>query len=277
MRDGCFLLKDYICYWNSSMLQQTERISYHQRKTSCAYCYNQGYCVQGNLQNKSDFTCVCPKCVSGTLCLFSPSQFSISLEYFFERKKWNNYHSIVPSLFFLFGMLFNGLCLLTFARLRARRMGTGIYLLINSIRSQLIFITLLIRITCLHMIDQIILNEEVNRVLCKSLPYLMFSLNYVSLWLTAFVTVERAIAATLPAQFPSFRKPKSAVFLSVLLSTFVFASMYPHLNQYKLINHSSNLHPWCILENESNEQSFMQYISLIHQISSFVLMLLLHW
>ncbi|CAF2986944.1 unnamed protein product [Rotaria sp. Silwood2] len=148
-------------------------------------------------------------------------------------------------------------------------MGTGIYLLINSIRSQLIFITLLIRITCLHMIDQIILNEEVNRVLCKSLPYLMFSLNYVSLWLTAFVTVERAIAATLPAQFLSFRKPKSAVFLCVLLSTFVFASMYPHLNQYKLINHSSNLHPWCILENESNEQSFMQYISLIHQISPF--------
>ncbi|CAF2106989.1 unnamed protein product [Rotaria magnacalcarata] len=269
IRDGCFLLKDYICYCNSSMIQQTECISYHQRQISCTYCYNQGYCVQGDLRNKSDFTCVCPKCVSGTLCQFSPSQFSISLEYLFEKAKWNMYHFIVPSLFFLFGMIFNGLCLLTFAQPKARRTGTGIYLLINSITSQLMFITLFTRIIFLHTIDQLILSENINRVLCKSLPYLMFSLNYISLWLMALVTVERAMTALFPTLFNSFGKPKSAAFLSVLLFIFVLASNYPHLNQYKLINHPSSLHPWCIRENESNGQSSIHYISLIHQISPF--------
>ena len=246
-RDGCFLLKHYICYCNSSAIQKSECISYHQRQTSCGHCYHQGYCVQGDLRNKSDFTCVCPKCVSGALCQFSPSAFSISLEYLYEKTGWGTYHFIAPSLFAAFGMILNGLCLLTFVRPKARKSGTGVYLLINSITSQLVFIALFARVLYLHMIGRAILSSRISAILCKSLPYTMLSLYYISLWLMAFVTVERAMAVILPAQYSCVRQTENRC-----------SSQHSHV--YSCFR----LEPFSLAPVQTG-QSSRQSLSLVHQ------------
>ncbi|CAF1208087.1 unnamed protein product, partial [Didymodactylos carnosus] len=206
-RDPCFLLQHYICYCSSQMIPKSECISYHQRHTACTHCYNQGYCVQGDLQNKSDFICICPKCVSGKLCQFSPSRFSLSLEFLIEKTQWDAYHFIGPTLFFVFSMVFNGLCMITFAQPKARRL-------------------------------------------------------------------ERALAVILPTKFSLLRIPKSAGFLSILILIIIFSSNYPHINQYKLVSHPDDLYPWCIGEIKPSQQYLMQYMSLGHQISPFLVNLM---
>jgi hypothetical protein len=99
----------------------------------------------------------------------------------------------------------------------------------------------------------------------------MFSLNYISQWLMTCVTVERALAVTLPTQSSSLRTFKSAGILTGFLSVFVFSTTYVHIDQNKLVSHPDDPYPWCINEIRPNQEQLIQYISLTHQISPFLI------
>ena len=268
--DSCFLSDRYICYCSSQIERKSPWLSYHPRHVAWAHCYNQGFCVQGDITNQSDFVYVCPRCVSGKFCQLASSRFSISLEFLVEEIKWGSYHLLRPSLFIIIVMIFNDLCLITFLQLKTRHTATEVCLLVCSITSQYPCVVLFIRVVYYCIARQIIVNEDVNQLLCKSLPYLMISLYYVSLWLMVFVTIERALAATLPTRCSALHLPKSAAYLSLLASICIFGTNYLHINQYKLINQPNNLHSWCINEIQPSQQHTMQHLSLIHQISPFL-------
>ena len=267
---SCFQWKNYICYCNTSTVPQSACIPYHQRQMSCPYCFNQGHCVQGDLLNVTDYTCVCPKCASGALCEFSSDQYSISLEYLYEKTGWGLYHFLFPSVFLLLALVLNGLCFITFLLPRARRMGTGVYLLISSIINQWIFCCLFCRILYLYTVDRIVLHESINQILCQTLPYLMYSLYLTSLWLMSFVTVERAVAATSPGYYHFWGKPRFAGFLSFFALAAVAASTYPQLDQYRVVSRGRSDSRLCIRQMESSEQFYVHYLPLLHQISPFV-------
>ena len=274
VRDPCFLVEGYICYCSSPTIGQSQCISYHQRFTTCRHCLNQGYCAQGDLRNQSDFACVCPKCVSGKLCQFSISRFSISLEFLIEMINWERYHFVGPIVFLLVGFVFNGLSLITFARPRTRTNAVGVFLFANSIVSQLVLISLFIRVVYLYLARHMAMHERINLGLCKSLPYIMFSLYYVSLWLMALVTIERALIATQCKRFMMIRSPRSAVILTIVTAIFMLGSNYIHIPTYRLVSHPDDIYPWCINEIEPKQQSLIQYTSLAHQIVPFVVNLL---
>ena len=222
----------------------------------------------------TDFTCVCPTCTTGDRCEYSPEQFSISLEYLFEKTGWGLYHFLFPGLFLLLALVFNGLCFVTFLLPRARRTGTGVYLLIDCIINQLIFLTLFLRILYLYLIDRMVIRAITHRILCRALPYLMFSLYYTSLWLMAFVSVERAIAATLPGYYLSWGKPRFAAILSAFTLVLVKVSMFPQVTQYKVVPQTNPIYHSCIRQLESNEQYYTHYMPLLHQISPFLVNLI---
>jgi hypothetical protein len=119
-----------------------------------------------------------------------------------------------------------------------------------------------------------IIKEEINRGLCKSLPYLMPSLSYVSLWLMAFVTVERALVPTFPKKFLLLRSPKSPGILTIIICIIIFGSNYIHIDQYKLVSPPDDLYPWCISEIKPCQQYLIQYMSLAHQIIPFLINLI---
>jgi len=102
----------------------------------------------------------------------------------------------------------------------------------------------------------------------------MPSLYYVSLWLMAFVTVERGLVATFPGRFLLLSSSKSAGILTTLISIIIFGSNYIHIHQYKLVSHPDDLYPWCISEIEPNQQSLIQYTSLAYQIIPFLINLI---
>ena len=115
-----------------------------------------------------------------------------------QKTNWNSYHSIVPTFFFVFGIILNGLCVITFTQPKTHRSGTGVYLLANSISNQFVFTILLIRVVYLYISHQSIISPAVNIILCKSLPYLMMSFYYMSLSVITLVAIERALTVTLP-------------------------------------------------------------------------------
>ena len=274
VRDPCFLLEGYICYCSSPTIKQSECISYHQRFTTCRHCLNQGYCAQGDLRNQSDFACVCPKCVSGKLCQFSISRFSISLEFLIDKVNWEQYHFVGPFVFLLVGLIFNGLSLITFVRPRTRQNAVGVFLFANSIVSQFVLISLFIRVVYLYLARHMFIAQNINLGLCKGLPYVMFSLYYVSLWLMALVTIERALIATQCQRFMLIRSATSAVILTILTSIVILGSNYIHISSYRLVSHPDDAYPWCISEIEPKQQALIQYTSLAHQIVPFVVNLL---
>jgi hypothetical protein len=271
LETNCFYSQHYLCYCNTRNVNRSECIPYVQQKLSCDYCLHQGYCATGDLHNKSDFTCICPTCASGQLCQYSPKRFLISLELLIEKTDRIIYHFVGSISFVIVGMIFNGLSLLTFLNPECRQTGSGKYLLINTITSQLLIIFLLLRIIYHHITRRIMISAELNEILCKSLPLIMSFLKYLSLWLMACVTFERALIALYPAQFHTIRKPKIAWISLIILSTLILISIMTLTDQYKLVTYPGNLYPWCIIEDIASREKMVRYTTLVHHIVPFLL------
>jgi hypothetical protein len=213
---------------------------------------------------------VCPKCVTGVLCQFSPNRFSISLEFLIEKTDWGRGHFIAPILLLAMGMIFNSLSIITFAQRKLRKSGVALHLLAISICSVLVLILLFSRIIYLYMIRRIIILDRISTGVCKSLPILMYTFYYVSLWLMAMVTVQRALAAVQYSRWSSLQEPKKAIRLIIVIALIVLSSNYIFINQYKLVNHPDYSFPWCIREIPSNQQLLTQCLALIHQAVPFL-------
>ena len=267
----CFISDGYLCYCDYPYKNQSNCLSYQQKYTSCHYCQNQGHCVQGDLLNKTDFVCVCPKCVTGVLCQFLSTRFSISLEFLIEKTNWGRGHFIVPILLFVVGMIFNSLSIITFAQRKLRQNGVALHLLATSMCSFLVLMLLLGRITYLYMVRRIRIADGINTVVCKSLPMLMHTFYYVSLWLMALVTVERALAAVQYSRWSSLQERKKAITLVFVIISTVLGSNYIFISQYKLINHPNYSFPWCVREISPNQQLLTQLLALIHQAAPFAI------
>lgn len=268
---SCFLSQSYLCYCHYSNISRSDCLSYEQRYTNCTYCSNRGQCVQGDLANKADFICICPKCVIGLLCQFSLSRLSISLELLIEKIDWGVYHFIVPIFLLFMGIIFNGFSLITFAHRKSRQTGVGLHLLAESICSLLVLVLLCARTIYLYMLRRIHISSEINKTLCKSLPFLMYTFYYISLWLMAFVTVERALTIVQGSRRTFLQKPTAIVLFIFIVSVTISGSNYIYIYQYKLVRHPENIFAWCVREIEPNEQLFTQSFLFIHQIIPFLI------
>ncbi|UJR12145.1 hypothetical protein I4U23_016322 [Adineta vaga] len=267
----CFAYDGYLCYCNYLKSNQSNCLSYQRTYITCNYCQNQGHCVQGDLTNRTDFICVCPKCVTGILCQFSSSRFSISLEFLFEKNDWGYGHFIAPVILFIIGMILNSLSIITFTHKKLRTNGVAVHLLATSLCSLLIMILLLARIIYLYMIRRIVILHRINIVLCKILPMLMYTFYYTSLWLMAIVTVERAVSVLWFSLWSWLQELRKAILLVLVIILIVSSSNYIFISQYQLFNHPDYIFPWCVREISLNQQLFTYALALIHQILPFLI------
>lgn len=268
----CFYTPSYVCYCNRKT-NGSECISYHQRETFCSYCLNQGLCAQGDLQNRSDFECICPFCVTGHLCQFSLKRFSMSFEWLIEKTQWGKLHLIPPVILLIIGFLFNCLTIVTLSKKKARTTGVGFILLLNAIISQFLLIVSMTRVTYLQLLRQASSITITDTVLCKSLPYIMSLLTYFSAWLLALVSVERASLIQLSKIGDFFRNSRTAIFVSIGIGLCLSGSLYKQIEHYKLISHpNSNI--WCVQEIPSNEQILFHILSIAYQFLPFLLNIL---
>jgi hypothetical protein len=99
---------------------------------------------------------------------------------------------------------------------------------------------------------------------------MMLSLYCISLWLTAFVTIQRMLVVTRLDHRLACHRSSSASLLILLASIAIFGCNYFYTSDYRLVNHPDERFPWCVQEMQSNEHSFMRYVSLVLQIIPFI-------
>jgi hypothetical protein len=197
-------------------------------------CLSNGYCLKGELDNKTDFICLCPRCYYGQICQYSNQLMGFTLDSLIVKDIQNNvqtsigiYISVLV-LIFCFG-LFNNLCsFLTFLRPKPRKVGVGNYLLIISIFDQCSLLFLLLKI--LHIIlgsnGTLFDYKNYNLYSCKIVSYLLSVFPRITYWLTSFVTIDRLCMVLFPTSI-RLKNPRLALGLSIFIILSVF-SMHIH-------------------------------------------------
>ncbi len=176
----CFRDLNYLCICEEDHYR-AECFVYDTSIDQCSLCLSNGYCLQGELNNKADFLCLCPNCHYGKICEFSNELMSFTLDSLIVKdvqistKLSTIVYVSITLLIFLFG-LFNNLCsFLTFVRPKPRKVGVGNYLLVISVIDQCSLLFLLLKIV--HIIfgtnGTLFYYERFNLYSCKIISYLL--------------------------------------------------------------------------------------------------------
>ncbi|CAF1170339.1 unnamed protein product [Didymodactylos carnosus] len=128
--------------------------------------------------------------------------------------------------------------------------GSGVYLLTNSIVSLLTLLyALFFRISHVRQSRTNQIEIKLNRVLCKSLPYILNALSRTSPWLLAYVAGERALVALFITNkyINKIKSPLSACIFSLLLIVCTCATSSPLITQHDIIiDPSDDNSVWCV-------------------------------
>lgn len=197
----------------------------------CQYCLAGGRCVQGNQQDRSDFLCICPRCLFGSICQYNthilsfPMESLLTIDLFSSSQMTRvlsfSAYIIIPVLLFMLGLVNNLLSFVTFKRPKPSLIGVGHYLFANSIVSQLSLLWLVLKIThILISTKSFILHSTLNTIMCKTISFLLPTCSRMGFWLAAFVTIER-VYVTLYPKNTWLRQPKIArrIILLIIIST----------------------------------------------------------
>ncbi len=229
----CFRDLNYLCICDGYHYR-AECFVYDRSIDQCSLCLSNGYCLKGELNNKTDFICVCPHCHYGKMCEFSNELMSFTLDSLIvkdvqiSKKLSTIVYVSITILIFLFG-LFNNLCsFLTFVRPKARKVGVGNYLLIISVIDQCSLLLLLLKI--IHIIfgtnGTLFYYERFNLYSCKIISYLLSVFTRIIYWLSSLVTIERLYVVLFPTSV-TLKKPRFALILSLLV-ILVVCGMHIH-------------------------------------------------
>ncbi|CAF1394347.1 unnamed protein product [Adineta ricciae] len=237
----CFRDLRYLCICESDYYR-AECFEYDRSLDQCSSCLANGYCLKGELNNKSDFLCICPRCFNGKMCQDSTELMSITLDSLITKDIQNDRHISVGiyisfSLLIFFFALFNNFnSFLTFLRPKARQMPVGIYLLIVSVIDQCSLSLLFLKIVHVILGSNGILfeYESVNLYSCKILSYLLSVFTRITYWLTSLVTIERLCLVLFPTS-PILKSTRRALGLSLFIIIFVFSMHIHELINYRTI------------------------------------------
>jgi hypothetical protein len=229
----CFRDLKYLCICEPDH-SRAECFGYNPSTDHCSLCLSNGYCLKGELNDKTDFICLCPRCHHGAICQYSTELMSFTLDSLIVKDILNNrqvssgVYITVALLIFLFGF-FNNLCsFLTFTRPKPRTFGVGNYLLIVSIVDQCSLLLLLLKI--FHIIfgnnGTLFYYENFNFYSCKIVSYLLSVFTRITYWLTSFITMERLCIVLFPTS-TILKRPHLALGWSIFVILTIFA-MHAH-------------------------------------------------
>ncbi|CAF3331924.1 unnamed protein product [Rotaria socialis] len=229
----CFRDQNYLCICEDDHYR-AECFGYNRLLDQCSLCLSNGYCLKGELQEKADYLCLCPRCHHGRRCQYSTEAMSFTLDSLIVKDIQNNprlstgFYILITIIMFLFGFFNNFCTFLTFTRQNQRRVSVEIYLLIIAIVDQCSMLFLLLKV--IHIIlgsnGSLFHYENLNLYACKVLSYLLSVFTRITYWLTSFVTVERLCIVLFPTSV-TVTKSRRTLVLSICL-IFTVGVMHVH-------------------------------------------------
>ena len=268
---SCFYDDVHFCLCQSSPRNGDRReancLEYdHNRKFDCLgqnACENDGQCFQDNPTCPQTSVCRCVECSYGRRCQFKMDGFRLSLDailgYHIQpglllRQQPFIVHLALSLIIVLTVIGFiNGLfSLVTFKNRKLCEVGCGLYLLGSSVTTLLTMFLLLWKIVTLLTSQMgLLTNSLFLSVNCRLVDYLLRVCLNLDQWLSACVSLERAISTW---QGVTFNKSKSRamgkriiIFLVVLMvSITIYDPMYRSLIDDKMNSHDEDDRIWCV-------------------------------
>jgi hypothetical protein len=208
----------------------------------CRFCENGGLCVERKrTQSDWKFTCLCPRCHYGSICQFNTEQYSVSFDALMYEINMDKLIIVLLTVFLVFGSVVNGLSIATFCQLKARKMGSGVYLLWASIIGEFCLITVTLRLLL------IVINQN-GYFSCFGLEYCISVLPAFCDSLTACVAVERAVVIYKRTLFNKKLSVKVAKYLVGILALFhMLFALHEPFHRHVLPDPVSPERFWCTL------------------------------
>lgn len=237
----CFRDWNYLCICDIDYYR-VECFGYNRSIDQCSVCLSNGYCLKGELNDKSDFLCLCQRCYHGQMCQYSTEFMSFTLDSLIVKDLQTNRQVSVgiyisaAILIFLFGLFNNVNSFLTFIRPKPRQMVVGNYLLIISVVDQCSLLLLFFKV--IHIIlgsnGTLYQYTNLNLYSCKSVSYLLSVVTRMTYWLTSLITIERLFLVFFPIS-SKLKDPRRILVLCILVTLCLFGMHIHEVMYYTII------------------------------------------
>ena len=284
----CFHDETYICLCPVRADQTPYCFIYDRTREICQppnYCLNEGLCIENRRGSIVEFSCLCPSChYYDALCQFFVGQRGLSLDALLgmEMRTGTTLSKqsiliksciIILSLMIILGSIGNFLCIMTLARKSSRKSGCGYYLLITSICNELTLVLLGLRFVYFLVTQMVLSNDRTQSlILCQCLEYTLTLLPNLSNWLSACVSIERALTVVRGALFNHQSSIRIAKYLCIIL-IIVLAGLAVHepLSRQLIEDPRLGRYTWCIVQFKSvHWRTLSSILSIIHLLGPFL-------
>ena len=261
----CFHDEKYLCLCDDSA--HFECFLFDHNEANCStrdLCKNGAHCFQARQKQPTlDFGCACPKCYYGSLCQFTTTQYSITLDVLFDQ----NLHTTVgAALGMTFtGLLTNSFALLVFIKKKTRDVGCGLYLLALNVVAQVGLLVFAAKLL-------ILLHGSQTLVSCIIVEHLLKILPSIFDWLTACIAVERMVIVSKGA---SFNKTLSQCIAKIIVPTVIvsiFLSAFHGLFYRRLVSDPRFQNQiWCIMKLPPWLNQYETVNNIFHLVTPFLI------
>ncbi|CAF1365982.1 unnamed protein product [Didymodactylos carnosus] len=247
------------------------------------YCENGAQCFYEGEGCPQDFMCVCPECYYGTMCQFSTSAFSLSLDaiigYQIQPKTDIKRQPVVVKLtiatttiMFIFGMALNICSIITFSQKRVQDASCGTYLLSSSVVSLVTIFIFALKVLSLLLIQIMSLTNLIFLYInCILIDFLLKFLLACGDWLSVCVTIDRALTASKTVISNKQRSKRMTRIITIfILCTTVLLVMHDPMNR-RLIKDPVDQRQWCIVSYQDSLKIYDTIINTMNFIVPFVI------
>ncbi|CAM2722571.1 unnamed protein product [Rotaria socialis] len=248
-------------------------------------CLAGGQCIRGDLEDRKDFVCLCPRCYYGSICQHNTELFSFTLETLLTydlyslsvavQQVFSSLLIIIPAILFVIGALNNVCCYATFNRTKPLLVGIGHYLRTVSIINQLALLSLLLKL--IHTVFSIkghIVHHTMNTISCKILSYFLSCTSRMSYWLMGMVAVER-VYVTWYLKGTWLKSPRIAkciiatIIVGIVVSNIHEVIFYQSIEDPK--SSDTNNSTWCVTSYPSIIATYNQANVILNYIMPFLI------
>ena len=282
----CFQDEHFFCLCDNS--SRAECSQYNSKADQCIVrnrCRVDGQCIQGDLENRRDFLCLCPRCYYGSICQYNTQLFSFTLETLLTNDLYSSsiviqqlffcLSIIIPLIVLIIGGINNICCFFTFNRSKPLLVGTGHLLGTVSIINQFTLFMLLLKFLHLTLsIKGFMINAVMNTIFCKVFSYFLVCFHRMSYWLMSMIAIERVyVTWFLTGTWLNNPRITKRIIASIIISTMVCdiheLIYYQSIDDPKSEN--SNYSTWCVTSYPSAVSIYNQFNIILNYIVPFVI------
>ena len=247
------------------------------------YCGDEGQCFQDDVTCPTSSFCACHRCSFGSRCQFSTKGSTLSLDiilgYHIHFKSTISQQPMIvktsialTSFILVFGMINGFLSLQTFRNKETQSVGCGLYLLTASILSMITVLILALKFAFLLTIKVgSIDNRWFVHSQCASMDYLLRSLLSMNDWLSACVSIERAVTVIQGVKFSKAKSKRLGKWMIVVVVVLTSCSYIHDPVHRGVMNDEQDQHIWCLTYYSTSMQAFDWIVNIFHFCFPFVI------